>query len=161
MPIKFRCPTCMGLLSIARRKAATTIGCPKCGEAVIVPDLPPEPGSADSVAIQAEQPTAGGGAAVVAPSAPKLRVVKNRHDPKLFEKDIDQLLDKFIPPPPAPVETLARSPEPESVVARRTKRDDGVMVSKVTAAVLGVLALVLLAVAFATGFFIGRSGGGG
>jgi hypothetical protein len=79
----------------------------------------------------------------------------------LFEKDIDQLLDKFIPPPPAPVETLARSPEPESVVARRTKRDDGVMVSKVTAAVLGVLALVLLAVAFATGFFIGRSGGGG
>jgi hypothetical protein len=37
MPIRFRCPTCTGLMSIARRKANATVACPKCGEQVIVP----------------------------------------------------------------------------------------------------------------------------
>ena len=37
MPIRFRCPGCEGLLSIAQRKAGSEILCPKCGEALIVP----------------------------------------------------------------------------------------------------------------------------
>lgn len=40
MPIRFRCPGCDGLLSIARRKAGTDVACPKCGELVIVPPIP-------------------------------------------------------------------------------------------------------------------------
>lgn len=38
MPIQFRCPSCYGLLSIARRKAGKEVACPKCGDAVIVPE---------------------------------------------------------------------------------------------------------------------------
>lgn len=48
MPIRFRCPGCEALLSIARRKSGTEIACPKCREALIVPPpvtptLEPEP----------------------------------------------------------------------------------------------------------------------
>ncbi|MFO0849141.1 MAG: hypothetical protein U0871_11400 [Gemmataceae bacterium] len=156
MPIRFRCPTCMGLLSIARRKAAATIACPKCGETVIVPDLPSEPDLAPDVS-----PAGSDEAAVVVTSAPpKRKLVQRHHDPKLFEKDIEQLLDKFIPAPPPPPERAAAEPEPVAVeVAAKPKADDAVYVSRLTAAVLGVLALVLLGVAFVTGFFIGRAGG--
>src|SRR5262245_35916701 len=38
MPIKFRCPLCEGMLSIAKRKAGTQVVCPKCGDEVTVPD---------------------------------------------------------------------------------------------------------------------------
>lgn len=47
MPIRFRCPGCDGLLSIARRKAGTDISCPKCAELVIVPTLPDDQTEAD------------------------------------------------------------------------------------------------------------------
>ena len=41
MPIRFRCPTCTGLMSIARRKASAVVTCPKCGEQVVVPATEP------------------------------------------------------------------------------------------------------------------------
>ena len=41
MPIRFRCPTCTGLMSIARRKANAVVTCPKCGEQVVVPATEP------------------------------------------------------------------------------------------------------------------------
>ena len=39
MPIHFRCPSCYGLLSIARRKSGHEVTCPKCSDLVIVPIL--------------------------------------------------------------------------------------------------------------------------
>ncbi|MBN1590117.1 MAG: hypothetical protein JW888_11425 [Pirellulales bacterium] len=38
MPIRFACQACGRLLSTARRKRGTSIDCPKCGHAQIVPD---------------------------------------------------------------------------------------------------------------------------
>jgi hypothetical protein len=47
MPIRFACEQCAQLLSIARRKAGTSIECPKCGHLQMVPDEqngePPSP----------------------------------------------------------------------------------------------------------------------
>src|SRR5262245_17890357 len=37
MPIRFRCTACGGVLSIARRKAGSSILCPKCAVGVVVP----------------------------------------------------------------------------------------------------------------------------
>lgn len=42
MPIKFRCPSCRGRLSIARRKAGTEVVCPSCSSPVVVPVPSPE-----------------------------------------------------------------------------------------------------------------------
>lgn len=38
MPIRFRCSECGQLLAIARRKAGTTIDCPRCSTGNVVPD---------------------------------------------------------------------------------------------------------------------------
>ncbi|MGL5097596.1 MAG: hypothetical protein ACRDD1_18570, partial [Planctomycetia bacterium] len=51
MPIKFRCPSCNQLMGIARRKAGSVIGCPKCHHPAKVPyedqlDRPDRAGSA-------------------------------------------------------------------------------------------------------------------
>ena len=40
MPIKFRCPNCRVRLSISRRKSGTKSECPRCFQALIVPDDP-------------------------------------------------------------------------------------------------------------------------
>lgn len=37
MPIRFRCVYCDKLLGIARRKAGAVVGCPHCGEKLVVP----------------------------------------------------------------------------------------------------------------------------
>lgn len=51
MPIHFRCPTCFGLLSIARRKAGKVVHCPKCGDNVIVPSNPRAEEDDDATAV--------------------------------------------------------------------------------------------------------------
>lgn len=38
MPIRFRCTQCSQLLGIGRRKAGTAVTCPRCGEALTVPE---------------------------------------------------------------------------------------------------------------------------
>ena len=40
MPIRFLCPACRQLLSIASRKAGHQVECPKCRATIIVPDGP-------------------------------------------------------------------------------------------------------------------------
>lgn len=56
MPIHFRCPSCYGLLSIARRKAGQEVTCPKCQDRVIVP-TPPELEDEQTVAVEIEADT--------------------------------------------------------------------------------------------------------
>lgn len=53
MPIRFRCPGCEALLSIARRKSGTEIACPKCREALIVP--PPVTPASEPESIQTKR----------------------------------------------------------------------------------------------------------
>ena len=38
MPIRFRCPHCQGLSSIATRRAGSIVACPTCGQDVLVPE---------------------------------------------------------------------------------------------------------------------------
>ena len=60
MPIRFRCPGCEGLLSIATRKAGAEIGCPKCGEGLIVPPPSGDPQPDVEPAPPPEPPARGG-----------------------------------------------------------------------------------------------------
>ncbi len=46
MPIRYRCPRCQQLLSIATRRAGADVPCPRCGTTTVVPQ--PEAESADA-----------------------------------------------------------------------------------------------------------------
>lgn len=128
MPIRFRCPTCTGLMSIARRKANTVVTCPKCGEQVIVP------------AIESALVAANGPASEPMPAV----------DRPLFERpDFESLLTKAgvtpAPTPAKPVVPPESVKEPELAV---------LTLSYPTAAMLGVACSALLAISFAAGYLL-------
>ena len=136
MPIQFRCPACGGRLSIAKRKAGTQVACPKCKADVMVPGA--EPRQAAAVAAPA---------AAVAVSKPAAVALEDR---PLFERDdFEELIDNAPKPVFAPA---ARAEPPPREFA---DADDVILISRGAATVLAVLMLVLLAMAFATGYLIG------
>jgi hypothetical protein len=147
MPIKFRCPLCEGMLSIARRKAGSQVVCPRCGDEVTVPDADLAAGDfdaeeSDSVEVVAKVETGGNG-------APK------KAEPPLFKPgELDRLLGTSETLPPAPV-----VPKPPSVPVMpemiAPPAEDGVLLSRGTLVVLVILVVVLIALAFATGYLIG------
>ncbi len=129
MPIRFRCPTCTGLMSIASRKANSVVACPKCGEQVIVPATEP---------------------AGVAVGAANGAVELNAADRPLFERpDFDSLLTKAgVAPAPTPARPVSlpappRDPEPASIT-----------LSYPAAAMLGAACAGLVAVSFAAGYLL-------
>jgi phage FluMu protein Com len=132
MPIQFRCPACGGRLSIAKRKAGNQVACPKCRAAVTVP------GS------EREAATVAAPAVAVAVSKPAVD-----EDRPLFERDDFEAL---IEDAPKPVFAPAANTEPPREFA---DADDGILISRGAATALAVLMLVLLAMAFATGYLIG------
>jgi hypothetical protein len=137
---------CGGTLSIARRKAGSEVICPKCEYEITVPesddasagdelDLAPEPDAAPGRITQLKPQTR-------ATAAPKA-------DLPLFERDdIEKLLEPTKAPEPRPAE----SPPPMVLPAA----DSGITISYAAAVMLSVLMLVLLALAFATGYLIGQ-----
>lgn len=149
MPIKFRCPVCEGMLSIARRKAGMQVVCPKCGDEVTVPDADLAAGDSDAsdetdVEEVVTRVKAGGNGSA-----------KKSAEPPLFERgDLDKLLGTPDKLPPAPVipkpPTSPLVPDPAAPAA-----EEGIFVSRGTLVVLGLLVVVLIALAFATGFLIG------
>jgi len=156
MPIRFKCPTCERMLSIARRKAGSQIVCPRCEEDVTVPDAD----LADEEDINVEPvEESGSSTKPIAIGAPPKAPTKPKQD-KLFEdSDFEQLLDEKVKK--ASDDAAARKPEPPKLVPQPTTppeliEDKGVLLSRGAAVVLGVLMLVLLALAFATGYLIGR-----
>jgi hypothetical protein len=150
MPIKFRCPVCEGMLSIARRKAGTQVLCPKCGDEVTVPDA--DLASGDFEAAEETE-------VVTAVSEPKPRATgngsaKKSAEPPLFERGtLDQLLATPDKLPAAPV--LPKPPSSPLVPDVAAPAEEGIYVSRGTLIVLGLLVVVLIALAFATGFLIG------
>lgn len=140
MPIKFRCPVCEGLLSIARRKAGTQVVCPKCGDEVTVPDADLAAGDFDAD----EEPSPRS-------SAEKNGSGKKPGEPPLFDRES---LEKLLKPDDSGVRLAAppaTSPVPQPVEAA----EDGVLISRGTLVVLGILVVVLISLAFATGWLIG------
>jgi hypothetical protein len=113
MPIQFRCPACDRMLGIAKRKAGTSVKCPRCAADVRVPALA-------GMAVETIGPV-GAAPAIpkepkVSPTAPAVAVAAKRtaSDRKvdsmpLFERpDFESLLNPAIEKAkPAPVDPLA------------------------------------------------------
>ncbi|OWK36279.1 hypothetical protein [Fimbriiglobus ruber] len=157
MPIRFRCPTCGGLLSTARRKVGSQVECPRCRVGVTVP-------SEDTVppAAAAEDETPGAwyqeNGTRSAPAEPARQPAKAAAGERpLFETiDLDEMME---PMPERPVKTAdtgsGRSSSGYSSPAPHHDGDDGVYVSRGAIVILAILMIVLIALAFATGFMLG------
>ena len=148
MPIRFRCSMCSGMLSIARRKAGTEVECPKCGYEVTVPeeDVGPEPKPATVASPRSTVPHGP------AQTQPTPRPVADR---PLFEhSDFDQLLDAKVKAAASAVPDKARA-EPQSPPPEVATAEDGVHVSRGTLVILGIVAIILIALAFGVGFLVG------
>ncbi len=144
MPIRFRCPDCETVLSIATRKAGTPIACPKCGEEILVPapgtepeiDLADEGNLARDADLLARN---GSGTAAVVAKMPPLPSVR-------FEK-----------PDFGRAREAAERPADSAVVEAVTVPvEDGLFLTRRTAAVLVAFAAAMVGLAFATGFLVGR-----
>ena len=144
MPIRFRCPDCETVLSIATRKAGTPIACPKCGEEVLVPapGTEPEIDLADEGNLDrdAELLTRNGsGTAAVVAKMPPLPPVR-------FEK-----------PDFGRAREAAEGPADTAVVEAVTVPvEDGLFLTRRTAAVLVAFAAAMVGLAFATGYLVGQ-----
>ena len=139
MPIRFRCPKCEGLLSIARRKAGTQIVCPKCRDEVLVPSADLD--TAEPEIDRADESTT---AQEIEPL-----VSEERSASALFEKpDFAQSLIGSS----SAVSNITVEP----YVIPTVPSEHGILISHKTALILGLLSVVLLALAFATGYLMGR-----
>ena len=139
MPIRFRCPKCEGLLSIARRKAGTQIVCPKCQDEVLVPSADLD--TAEPEIDLADECTT---AQVIEPL-----VGEEKSASSLFEKpDFAQSLIGTVP--------AVSGINVESYEIASVPIEDGIFITHKTAVILGLLSVVLLGLAFATGFLMGR-----
>lgn len=174
MPIRFRCPGCEGLLSIARRKAGQEITCPKCSELVIVPPLQDDATELDMDPIPEK--------VVVTPPPPKLpdkppksapvllpsksstaTAVKSKEpgaSAPLFERAdfVEKLLTPAVQKATAePAATAGPKPASEAAGPLVAHIETGVFVSRGTVVMLCVVGMVMLALAFAIGYFVGSS----
>ncbi len=160
MPIRFKCPTCERMLSIARRKAGTRVVCPRCEDDVTVPDA--DLAYEEEVNVEpVEDHEPGSGTkpiAIGAPPKPTQPKPKPKSDKLFEESDFEQLLDAKVKK--AADDAAAKKPEPQQAVVPAAASPDpvekGILLSRGAAVVLTVLMLVLLALAFATGYLIGR-----
>ena len=154
MPIRFRCPTCNRQLSTARRKAGTQVVCPRCEDEICVPDADlADPGTAE-VAQPAEVAQAGAARLPRAngrPATARPVVAPNPGDSgPLFEReDFERLLEPAVQKARDDATKPAPQPPPP------TPAEDGVTISRGAVASLAVLMVVLLAMAFVTGYLVG------
>ena len=142
MPIRFRCAYCNQLMAIARRKSGTVVRCPTCAGQVIVPT----PGAAEPPGT-APQPAGA-----------------------LFESDFDK---DVLQAPPGSKQSRRSSAEgsrdnaidvePVSMprMMGTAAQESGVHLSLAAAILLGLVTVVLIALAFFLGLLLGRSVGGG
>lgn len=155
MPIRFRCPTCNRQLSTARRKAGTQVVCPRCEDEITVPDADlADPDTAEAPqAVQVgtvRPPRVNGRPATARPAAV---VPKSGDSGPLFEReDFEQLLGPAV----RNASEDAAKPGPVQASAAPTP-DEGITISRGAIVSLAVLMVVLLAMAFATGYLVGTS----
>jgi hypothetical protein len=136
-------------MGIARRKAGTVVRCPTCSGQVVVP--------------AAEASTAQGGSSASQNPAP---VLFERQDfDQLFgpattsepRKEAEPMVPKKSSRPLAPDVSLDVDLLPAPPVPR--KRPPGIHLSPLLATLIGVVFLILLALAFFLGYFFGSGGG--
>ncbi len=155
MPIRFRCAYCNQLMGIARRKAGTVVRCPKCAGEVIVPTAQePQPANVPS----------------------RLNAMFEAAD---FGKEFGELaapapqpgINPLMPPPPYGhpplLETEAQEPPHATVLpdpyvvdepmSSRKLTRPGVFLTVPILIGAGSAMLLVIAVIFLLGFFLGRS----
>ena len=160
MPVRFRCPECEGLLSIARRKIGSMVECPKCRSRVVVPAqdddsdeinvAPMDEPVLENPPLPVPAPVRAAPVKAVATATP----AAPRAEQPLFERDdFETILGKKGPSELTPAKVKTDDPVPTSVP--HTAAEDGIFVSRGAAIILAVLMVVLLVLAFATGYLIG------
>jgi ribosomal protein S27E len=156
MPIRFRCAYCNQLLGIARRKANQVVRCPTCAGEVVVPEPEGGDGEPEPQQVPANQPVfersdfedlfndpVVAGPAVVKPAPPP---------------------QPAPPPPPLPAAPPAPARNPpgggsfdgDRLGARTEPPPPGIFLTPAKATVITVVFILALAVAFVTGWLIGR-----
>ncbi len=140
MPITFRCTACDRMLSIARRKAGTQVGCPKCGKQILVP-------ATAGVAVESNPVAAQQFEAM-----------------PLFERsDFEALLNPAVKSSEKPKPRHTPKPQPTPLPVAVTDDDsgeadvlavDGIIVTRTRMIIGGIIVTVLLALSFAVGYFL-------
>jgi DNA-directed RNA polymerase subunit RPC12/RpoP len=149
MPIRFRCAYCNQLLGIARRKAGTVVRCPTCAGQVVVPTL--------------EQAAPG------APPGPEQPIFERSDFDQVFKVPAPQpvLPSGSAAAPASPAGAWGTHPEPAFDVERLDPAQfpsspgsvvppSGIVLSSTKATLLTVAVILVVAVAFAAGFLVGR-----
>jgi len=164
MPIRFRCAYCNQLLGIARRKAGTVVRCPTCAGQVVVPTVEtnePEgqPGEEKQLIFERSdfdellsQPDSGRRSAEKKPTF-------------LTSSEEPIAITSAVPPPAKTlgvksdpslnVERVMTAPVPRAV-PEAVPSTAGIFLSRTKVAVLMIVAIISLAVAFAGGMLLGH-----
>ncbi len=169
MPIQFRCPSCDRMLGIAKRKAGSSVKCPRCAADVRVPALA-------GMAVETNGPVGAapaipkGSPNAVAPPAPATakRAERKVDSMPLFERpDFESLLNPALEKarPEAVAEPVRVTPLPSQAYQPYADDSDDVAIdvedlsntiiltrNKLTIAVAVVA--VLMGIAFAVGYFL-------
>lgn len=175
MPIQFRCPSCDRMLGIAKRKAGSTVKCPRCATDVSVPALA-------GMAIETNGPIGAapaipkgpsGGAATASAPAPAVAKRAPQSDRKVdsmplferpdFESLLNPALEKAKPEPAVPLPEPRRVEVPPSKPYLVDPVEEAIDVedlsntiiltrSKLTIAV--AIVALLMGIAFAAGYFL-------
>lgn len=162
MPIRFRCDTCRGKLSIATRKIGTPVECPRCNASMVVP-IASQIGEKLTVllmSVGAARYEAEVEANIeLAESVPRPRPVSrsmpkpNLSEMPLFERaDFDTILEssRLTEPKPLPLpDPIAVSPGIDP-----NHHYDSIFLSRTNATLLAVAVVVSLGVAFGAGYVV-------
>ena len=175
MPIQFRCPACERTLSIARRKAGTSVKCPQCAAMVMVPAMA-------GVAIESSEPASQKRLTVIQPeivnksnqSPTKVKSRANSATEKvdsmpLFERpDFESLLNPALAQAknesqhkPRPAENYAPAPitpiapvTPPSETLLPVVVDNHLIMSRRKLAMIATAIAVLIGISFVAGYFL-------
>ena len=165
MPIQFRCTYCNQLLSIATRKAGAVVNCPTCDARIIVPR------HSEVAKVPAPEKVEAGKAA----EAAKGKSPSPKAGSLLEQGDFDVLLKAPEPAHDRP-EAIGPKSADKKVVASTSSGDSftgevnvepvatlpltgtALVLTPARATVVAVVMVVLLALAFLAGLFVGRAG---
>ncbi len=159
MPVRFRCETCHGKLSIATRKIGMTVECPRCRESMIVPSASQigEELTELLAAVGGKRDAAETGEGERLPSQ-TTKVVRSLEEMPLFGRsDYEKLLDpraKGAKPLPLPAETPKPSAPVPHPATDHLNYTDAIVISRAKATVLAVGVVALLGFAFGLGFLV-------
>ena len=134
MPVRFLCPVCHQLLSIATRKIGSEVDCPKCRSTILVPD-PQQPARELANPFEqggVEQALASISSGATSAPGPSARPPKNS---------------------PSAAELLQRP-----AAQRPTSDDSLIVISRRTLYLQAVLLAIVAIVAFVCGYVIGSAG---